>query len=300
MFDFVKYRKFYYIFSGTLVILAIVSLIAFHLNFGIDFTGGSILRIEYKYNRPPLADVSSSLAKLNLGHISLNYFGKDGISVQTKHLSETERKQLFAEVQKDPRVDKNKISYEAVGGIIGKETKSKAETAIILSILAMIAYIAFAFRKVSRPVNSWKYGIATTVALLHDVLIPIGVMSVLGRFYGVEFTVPILTALLTIFGYSVNDTVVVFDRIRENLTKNRGHSFEEIVNKSLNQTLVRSFNTSFTTLLVLFAIFIFASQSLRYFSLTLIIGITSGTYSSIFLASPILVSWYHKQQKRHH
>ena len=297
MFNFVKYRKFYYSFSGLLVISAIASLIVYGLNFGIDFTGGSILRVEYKNNRPHLSEVRNSLPK-NLRGISLNYFGKNGISIQSKELSETERSQLFAEFQKDPRVDRNKMNYEAVGGIVGKETRKKAETAIILSIAAMIAYIAFAFRKVSRPVNSWKYGIATTIALLHDVSIPIGLISILGKFYGVEFTVPILTALLTIFGYSVNDTVVVFDRIRENLTKNRGHSFEEIVNKSLNQTLVRSFNTSFTTLLVLFAIFIFASHSLKYFSLTLIIGIVSGTYSSIFLASPILISWYHWQQGR--
>ncbi|GAI39422.1 unnamed protein product, partial [marine sediment metagenome] len=149
---------------------------------------------------------------------------------------------------------------------------------------------AWAFRKISRPLPSWQYGIASLLALFHDVLIPIGILSILGKFYGVQITIPVITALLAVLGYSINNTVVVFDRIRENLLKQVG-TYQEIVNNSLNQTLTRSINTSLTTLFVLVAIFFLGGITLKYFALALILGIIAGTYSSLFLASPILVAW---------
>ena len=164
--------------------------------------------------------------------------------------------------------------------------------------MAITLYIAFAFRKVSRPVSSWKYGLTSLVALFHDVLVPIGVFSVLGRLYNVEITIPIIAALLTILGFSVHDTIVIFDRIRENILRRGGKSFEETVNWSLNQTIGRSISTVITVLLVLFAIFFLGGQTLRYFSLALIIGITSGAYSSIFIASPLLVTWQNWREKK--
>ena len=166
---------------------------------------------------------------------------------------------------------------------------------ILLVILAILIYITFAFRKVSRPVVSWKYGIVSLIALFHDVLIPLGIFSVLGNFFSVEITIPIVTAFLIVLGYSINDSVVVFDRVRENLNKNKNILFEKIVDNSLNQTLTRSINTSFTTLLVLFAIFFFGGDTLKYFSLALILGLICGTYSSIFLASPLLAGWREKK-----
>jgi preprotein translocase subunit SecF len=295
MIDFLKYTKIYFLFSLLLILASIACLVLYGLNFGIEFSGGSVLTVEYLKERPSLSEIKKEVSDLDLGNLSLHYFGDKGVAIRMKEINEKTREELFSKFQNDPNVDKEKISYQSIGGVIGRETKNKAKVAIFLSIGAMIFYIAFAFRRVSRPIRSWEYGIATVIALIHDVLIPVGVISALGRFLGVEFSIPILTALLTIFGYSVNDTVVVFDRIRENLIKNRAQNFHQIVNRSLNQTLVRSVNTSFTTLLVLFAIFFFASPSLKYFSLTLIIGIASGTYSSIFLASPLLVYWFKRK-----
>ena len=161
----------------------------------------------------------------------------------------------------------------------------------------IVGYIAFAFRRVSVPVASWQYGIVSLIALFHDLLITLGVFAILGFLYYVEITIPIITALLVILGYSINDSVVIFDRIRENLIKNKGLTYEEIVNISLNQTLVRSISASFTTLLPIIAIFFFGGITLKYFALALIIGIILGSYSSIFLASPLLVSWLGKKSK---
>jgi preprotein translocase subunit SecF len=173
---------------------------------------------------------------------------------------------------------------------------------VFLALLAITIYIAFAFRKVSKPVSSWKYGLASLIALFHDILIPVGVFSILGKIYNVEITIPIVAALLTVLGFSVHDTIVIFDRIRENILRRGMGQFEETVNWSLNQTLGRSISTVLTVELVLFAIYLFGGQTLKYFALALIVGITSGAYSSIFIASPLLVSWYkwsgHKELKK--
>ena len=183
-------------------------------------------------------------------------------------------------------------SFEYIGPSIGQELRNSTEIAIVLALFAITLYIAFAFRKVSKPVSSWKYGITSLVALFHDVLIPIGVFSVLGHFYNIEITIPIVAALLTILGFSVHDTIVIFDRIRENILRRGMGQFEDTVNWSLTQTLGRSISTVITVLFVLLSIYFLGGETLKYFSLALIIGITSGAYSSIFIASPLLVSWY--------
>ena len=182
-------------------------------------------------------------------------------------------------------------SFSSVGPTIGNELKQKSYYAIALVLLAIVIYIAWAFRRVSRPVASWKYGVAAIIALLHDVIIPTGVFSALGHFLGYEVDVLFVTALLTVLGFSVHDTIVVFDRIRENLLKREG-SFEDIVNYSVNQTMTRSINTSATVMLVLLAVYFFGGESVRNFTLVLILGVFFGTYSSIFIASPILVVWH--------
>ena len=182
------------------------------------------------------------------------------------------------------------LRFDSVGPTIGRELKSRSLTAIVIVLLAIVLYIAWAFRKVSKPVASWKYGMAANIALFHDVLITLGVFSVLGHFYGVEINSSFVAAILTVLGYSVNDTIVVFDRIRENLPKS-DKDFEGTVNDSVNQTITRSINTSLTTLLVLLAILFFGGATIRSFVLALSIGVFIGTYSSIFLASPVLVVW---------
>ncbi len=180
---------------------------------------------------------------------------------------------------------------ETIGPAISSQLKKRSVKAAIAVILAIVLYIAYAFRKVSKPVKSWKYGITAIIALFHDVLITMGIFAILGKYLDVEIDIPFVVAMLTILGYSVNDTIVVFDRIRENLIKHGYDRFAQMVNKGVNETLVRSLNTSVTTLLVLSALFFFGGESIHYFSLALIIGIILGTYSSIFLASPLLVVW---------
>ncbi len=292
---FLKCRKFYFIFSGILILASLVCLIIFGLKPGIDFTGGSILEIEYQTERPSNQEIKETLSGLDLGEISIQPTGEKGVILRMRDISEDTHQEILQKLSENNQLEEGR--FESIGPVIGRELKQKTKIVIILSLLAIVLYIAWAFRKISRPIPSWQYGIASLIALSHDVLIPIGIFSVLGRFYGVQITIPVITALLTVLGYSINNTVVVFDRIRENLLKHAG-TYQEIVNNSLNQTLTRSINTSLTTLFVLAAIFFFGGATLKYFALALILGIICGTYSSMFLASPILVSWLRWRKRR--
>jgi len=287
-FNFLKYHKIYFIISGILVLGSIISLAAFGLRLGIDFTGGSILEIRYEEVKPSNQEIKDSLSDLDLGEILIQPAGEKGVIFRMKEISENDHQEILQRLRENKKLEE--IRFEAIGPVIGGEIKQKTKVVMILALVSILLYVTFAFRKVSGPIKSWQYGIATLIALFHDVLIPIGIFAVLGRFYMVEISVPIVTALLTVFGYSVNDTVVVFDRIRENLSK-KNLPFKEAVNESLNQNLSRSISTSLTTLFVLLAIFFLGGDTLKYFSLALILGIALGTYSSICLASPILTSW---------
>ncbi len=188
--------------------------------------------------------------------------------------------------------------FDSIGPVIGNELKSTAVIAIIIALIAIVLYIGWAFRRVSRPVSSFKYGIIATITLFHDIIITLGVFAVLGHLYNVEVGIPFVAALLAILGYSVNDTIVVFDRTRENLIRSGADDFEKVVNKSVNETLIRSLNTSFTTLLVLVTLYLFGGETIKYFIIALMVGITAGTYSSIFIASPLLVTWQKWSLKR--
>jgi preprotein translocase subunit SecF len=189
------------------------------------------------------------------------------------------------------------LRFENIGPTIGKELRQKTIILVIVSLVALLIYIAISFRKVSWPVSNWMYGVVSIVTLTFDVLIPIAVFALLGKFYNIQFSISIVTALLTILGYTINDKVIIFDRIRENLLRSRESNFEGLVNKSLNETLWRSLSTGTCTLLVLFFIFFFGGETLKYFALTLIIGIVIGTASSIFLAGPMLVVWLKWRKK---
>lgn len=292
--DFLRYRKIYYLFSGVLILASILAIFLYGFNLGIDFTGGSILEIEFKKERISNNEVEKILADLNLGNIIIQPTGEKGLILKIKHIDEETHQEIL---KKLGEVEERR--FETIGPVIGKELKEKTKVFTILVLIAIIFYIAFAFRKASRPISSWQYGItAALVAFFHDILIPLGIFSFLGKFYNIQLTIPIVVGLLTILGYSVHDTIVVFDRIRENIIQRRGVLFEEIVNSSLNQTVARSINTSLTSLMVLFAIFIFGGETLRYFSLVLILGISLGTYSSIFIASPILVTWLNWRKRK--
>lgn len=289
-FNFIKYSLVYYIISGALVIATIISLFVFGLKFGIEFAGGSTMEVQFEDPRPSNQGIQDVLNSFDLGQVTIQPTGTDSAILEFKGVDETTHQQILGALNDLSPVQEKSFQY--IGPSVGQELRNKTEIAIALALLAITIYIAFAFRKVSRPVASWKYGIASLIALFHDILIPIGVFSILGHFYNIEITIPIIAALLTVLGFSVHDTIVIFDRLRENIIKQGVGEFEDTVNWSLNQTLGRSLSTVFSTLIVLFAIYFFGGQTLKYFSLALIIGITSGAYSSIFIASPLVVTWY--------
>ncbi|MBU0476674.1 protein translocase subunit SecF [Patescibacteria group bacterium] len=285
---FIKYSKIHYIFSGILALGAVICILIFGLNFGIDFTGGSILEIKFE-ERPESAIIQERLAEFELGEIIVQPTEEQGIILRLKDINEDTHQQVLFALGEISKVEE--VRFESVGPTIGKELRQKTIFLIILSIVAILIYIGVVFRKVSQPLPSWQYGLVSILALFFDVLITVGIFAWLGESHNVQFTIPIVAALLTILGYAINDKVIVFDRIRENLLRIKGEDFDNLVNQSLNQILTRSISTGTCTLLVLMSIFFFGGETLRYFSLALIVGIVVGTYSSLFLASPALVSW---------
>lgn len=295
-FNFTKYSVFYYIISGILIVATIVSLFMFGLKFGIEFVGGSNMEVQFQNKIPSSEAIKTALKSFNLGEITIQPTGTNSAVLEFKGVDEATHQSILTALNGvNPTTEK---SFQYIGPSIGQELRNKTELAIVLALLAITLYIAFAFRKVSKPVNSWKYGVASLIALFHDVLIPIGVFSVLGKLYNVEITVPIVAALLTILGFSVHDTIVIFDRIRENILRRGMGEFEDTVNWSLTQTLGRSVSTVVTVEFVLLSLYFFGGDTLKYFALALIVGITSGAYSSIFIASPLLVSWYKRSLKK--
>jgi preprotein translocase subunit SecF len=263
---------------------AVVSLLLFGLRFGIDFTGGTILEIEYKESRPATEDISKVMQDAGLGTFSVQPFGERGAVVRAKEISQ-ETHALLLEKLGDQAEESR---FETIGPVIGRELRSKTVWFAILSLFAIVGYIGLAFRRTVEYMKPWQWSVAALVSLSHNLLIPLGALALAGRFQGVEVNIPIVVALLTVVGYSINDTIVVFDRIRENLVRHRGLDFEDTVRKSIRETFSRSFNTSFTTILVLLAIVFLGGETLRFFALTLIVGIVAGTYASLFFAPWVL------------
>jgi len=285
----IKHRKIWYAFSLLIVIASLFSMFKFGLKQGIDFTGGALLEVEYAA-KPDAFAVKQKIESLSLGSAVVQPSGDKNIIVRMKDLTEEQHQKVLSASLSVGQGGKE-IRFDSIGPVIGKELKKKSITAMILVIVMIVLYIAFAFRKVSQPVNSFYYGLMAVVALVHDITLPAGVFAVLGHYYGVEVDTLFVTALLTVLGFSVHDTIVVFDRIRENLRNNGNkNDFETVVGASVNQTISRSINTSLTVILVLLAIFFLGGESTKYFSLALLIGVAIGTYSSIFLASPLLVT----------
>ncbi len=286
--NFTKYRKIYYVFSGILFLTSLFSIIFFGLQPGIEFAGGSVLEVEYSEERPSASEVKKNLEEVGLRDVSVQPLGEDGFLIRTESADE-ETHEKIAGVLKGAEVQE----FESIGPAIGDELRNMSIIAILVASLLVVLYIVISFREEDGSVSSTKYGIiATGVAFLHDVFIVLGVFALLGHLYGVQVTIPIAVALLTTLGYSINDTVVIFDRIRENLRKNKDRDdLSTVVNKSLNSTIGRSVGTSFTTLLVLFSLLIFGGATLYYFVLALILGVFLGTYSSIFLAGSLVLDW---------
>ena len=295
--NFLKYRKIYFIFSGILILGSLISLVIFGLKPGIDFTGGSILELEFKDSRPSNQEIREKLSNFDLGEVILQPTGEKGLIIKMKDISEDIHQEILLKLNEKWELEQKQ--FESIGPIVGQELKQKIKIVTILALLSMFSYIAIAFNGVPQPMRSWQGGAVTLFILFHDVLLPLAIFSLLGKFSGVQLTIPVTIAFLTVVGYAINNVVVVFDRIRENLfkTPHRGLDlrFEEITNLAINQTLSRQINTSLTTLFPLIFIFFLGGETLEYFALALILGIITGLYSSIFLAGPILVEWVRKR-----
>jgi len=285
---FLKYYKVNYLIVGILIAASIICLIKFGLNLGIDFLGGTILELSFE-TRPANSVIQESLNNLNLGEIIIQPTGERNIILRLKDINENTHQEMLSNLNRISELEE--VRFESIGPAIGKELKEKTMILIVISLIALFLYIAIAFRKLKWPISGWQYGMVSIATLFIDVLIPFLVLVLLGKFYNVQFNIPIVAALLTILGYTINDKVIVFDRVRENILTTRSDNFSETVNSSLNQIIGRSLSTGFCTLLVLFVIFLFGGETLKYFSLTLIIGIIVGTYTSLFVASSLLISW---------
>jgi len=290
MYKIIQKKKIWFAFAIILAAGAIFSLFSWKLNFGIDFTGGSLMEVDFKENRPLVTEVHDRLSDLNLGSLVAQPIGDTGMILRFQNTDAD----VHDKISEKLGTSSEELRFDSVGPSIGNELKRKTFYAVIFAIFAILIYIAWAFRKVSRPVESWKFGLASIIALGFNILVVVGVFSVLGRFWGVEINTPFIAALLTILGYTINDTIVVFDRIRENLPKS-DEDFEGTVNSSLNQVLVRSVNTSITTALVLVAVLIFGGATIRDFVLAMLIGVLVGSWSSICLATPLLTLFEKKK-----
>lgn len=296
----IKHRKIFYIISVVLLGISLFATFKYGLKLGIDFKGGSIIEAEYA-KAPNTEAIKENLEKLSLGEFSVRPTGEKGVIVRTRELGQAEQGTVSAALASGQEGTQIK-RFDSVGPILGAELRKKAAGSMIAVLAAIILFITFAFRKVSKPVASWKYGVVAIVALLHDVIIPTGVFAFLGHFSGVEIDALFVTALLVVLGFSIHDTIVVFDRTRENLKineeKKTKKEFETIVGESVSQTFTRSINTSVTTIIALVVLYVVGPEATRNFVLALLIGIVAGTYSSIFVGSPLLVTWQKWQEKK--
>lgn len=283
-------RKIFYTISLVLVVLSLIAIAVWGLKPSIDFTGGTLLEVSYTGARPDQATVSSLVAAID-SKASVRPIGEDGYVVRMKEVDQAGKAEVMNALSLGGTATTTEKTFSSIGPVLGSEAVKKSLVSIFLVLLGIVLYVTFAFRKVSEPVKSWKYGLIAIVALLHDVIIPAGVFAVLGHFIGYEVDTLFVTALLVILGFSVHDTIVVFDRVRENLRHHLGRKpFNEIVGMSISQTFTRSINTSMTTLIALIVLYILGGSATEHFSLALIIGIAAGTYSSIFIGSPLLVT----------
>ncbi len=283
----IKYRNWFFALSLAIIIPGLIALAVWHLKPGIDFAGGTLW--EIKTNTPP-KNLGDFISKNGIEVSQVSQTGQGSILLRLKVTDDAKIKEIKDKVTANFG-KYEEVRLETVGPVISKELTQKAALAVALSVLGIVLYVTWAFRKLAKPASPIAFGVCTIIALVHDIIVVVGVFAILGHFAGIEVDSLFITALLTVLGFSVHDTIVVFDRIRENLRKHSDFSFEEIVNHSLLQTIGRSLNTSLTVVFVLLALLLFGGESIKTFVLALLIGIISGTYSSIFNAAPLLVVW---------
>jgi preprotein translocase subunit SecF len=293
-------RNIFFAISGLLVAASIVVVAIFGLRPSVDFTGGSIIEVRFASTTPDIASIDAALTAAGFENSLVRATDQGGLSIRTRALEEGDSARIVSAISSvagSTTIDR----LSSVGPTVGEELRRKTAIAIILVVLMMILYIAYTFRKVAKPISSWMYGLVAIITLLHDIIIPTGVFAILGHYAGLEADTLFVVALLTILGVSINDTIVVFDRIRENLGREGDRArdnFAETVGKSLEQTYTRSFNTSFTIVLVLAVLFFLGGPTIHSFMLTLLVGQIAGTYSSIFIASPLLVVIANRKLKK--
>lgn len=288
----IKHRNVFFALAGLIVAGAIGAIAYFGLPLSIDFTGGSLVEVAYQETRPDLHALKDAITNIGL-ESSVRESGENAVTVRTKTLSPSEHDALLNALSNGGARALTELRFNSIGPSLGSELAIKALYALLAVIVAIMLYIAWAFRKVSRPVSSWVYGFVVVLILVHDVLVPAGFYAVLAHFTGAQVDSLFVVALLAILGYSVNDTIVIFDRVREhlkwNLEKNVKEPFEETVGKSIVETLGRSINTSVTVVLALLALALFGSEVTQNFAYVLLAGVIAGTYSSILVAAPLLI-----------
>jgi preprotein translocase subunit SecF len=294
----IGHKNWYFGLSLLIIIPGIIAIFLWGLNLSIDFTGGSRLTLSFNNavdnNRVQVVDKSLKDAKIKVASIEKS---NKLIFVRTSPMDQNQNSKFINVLSKDFK-DVKEQEFETIGPVIGQETAFNALKAVVMASILIILYITWSFRQVPKPASSFRFGVCAVIALIHDVLVIVGVFAILGHFFNVEIDSLFVTAVLTIIGFSVHDTIVVFDRIRENLKKMGGADFSKTVNESIIQTIDRSLNTSLTVVLVLVALLLFGGESIRLFVIALLIGVISGTYSSIFNASPLLVLWQEISDKR--
>jgi len=291
--DLIGKKWWFFIFSGIIILPGLISLLLWGMKLSIDFTGGSLLELKFE-NPSDKQKIVEVIKNEKLDLVSISQTREKTYLLRLKPIDKNQNNKLQDGLNKEfGKV--MELRFETVGPVVGSETTRNAFKAVIFASVAIIIYIALSFRHIPKPYSSWKFGISSVIALIHDVLVVVGIFFLLGHFFNVEIDSLFITAVLTVMGFSVHDSIVVFDRIRENLKRYPGFDFEYIANESLVQTLGRSINTSLTVLITLLALFLLGGESLKPFVFTLLVGIFIGTYSSIFIATPLLVLWQRKK-----
>ena len=296
----VAHRKFFFWLTGLILAAALGAIAVWGLPLGIDFTGGSLMQVNYQNGRPPLATIEKQVALVPLGAISVREMGAQAVSIRTRTLTPAEHDAVLSALSADAST--TELSYTSVGPALGSQFTHKALWALFAVVLAIVLYIAFAFRKVSRPVPSWGYGLTVVAMLAIDLIVPAGFYAALCHFTGAEVDSLFIVALLALLGYCVNDVIVIFDRIREHLARNERtgvrEEFEVTIGKSIDETITRSINTALTVALALLALIYLGAPATRDFALVMLVGIVIGTFSSIARSAPLLIPlarWFAKK-----
>lgn len=293
-----KYKKIFLSLSIILVIVSMVFIFVFGLKPGIDFKGGALLEVVYTSTRPEISVLETAIKKLDINQAIIQPTDSLGYLIKTRDLNQTEHENLLQTLSLEKKYVVTEKSFNSIGPSVGSELTRKAIVSIVTVILGIILFITYAFRKVSRPVASWKYGVITIVTLLHDIIIPTGIFALVAHYTGAEVDTLFVLALLTILGLSVHDKIVVFDRIRENLREGDKDDFAQIVGTSTSQTIVRSINITLTIIFVLVPLYFFGPETTKNFAFVLTVGLFFGIYSSLFFASPLLISVKEWQDKK--